>query len=108
MNAAKAKASSRHDWPIGFFVTAASILALMSADVRNQREITRALDRRRQLTLMSRARSAQTARKNFPLVRDKTAKRAIVLVIDEAYASFTERAAFLWSSHGLILVVVVF
>lgn len=57
---------------------------------------------------MTRAGSAQAARKNLSLVGDKTAKSAIVLVIDPAYASFAERAAFLWSSHcRLILVVVV-
>src|SRR5215212_8272778 len=57
---------------------------------------------------MTRTRSAQPAGKNLSLVRDKAAKSAIILVVDPAHASFAERAAFLWSSHfQLILVVVV-
>src|SRR6266542_2433343 len=79
----------------------------MTADVRNEREVARPLDRRRQLALVPRAGSAQAARENLPLIGDESAERAVVLVIDEADPSFAERAAFLWSSHGLILVVVV-
>ncbi len=80
----------------------------VSFEVRNDREIAGALDCCGQLALVSRAGSTQAARKNLSLIRDETAKGAIVLIIDPAYASFAERAALLWSSHcGLILVVVV-
>src|SRR5438552_16207703 len=99
MNAASANASHRHDCFTGTFVSAASILALMPADVRNQREIARPLDRGRELALMSGARAAEAAGQDLTLIGDEPAKRAIVLVIDPTYAPFAEGAAFLWSSH---------
>ncbi len=84
------------------------ILGCVSLQVRDDRQVTRALDCRRQLTLMTCARPTQAARKDLSLVRDETAERAVVLIVDPANASFAERAAFLWSSHDwLILVVVV-
>lgn len=80
----------------------------VSLEIRDDREVTGTLDGGGQLTLMTRAGSAQAAGENLALIRDETAEGAIVLVVDPAYASFAERAALLWSSHcGLILVVVV-
>lgn len=80
----------------------------VSLQIRNDREVTGALDRSRKLALVARAGSAEAARKNLALVGDEAAEGAVILVIDPAYASFAERAALLWSSHcRLILVVVV-
>ena len=80
----------------------------VSLEIRDDREIASALDCCGELALVTRTRSTQAARQNLSLVGDKTAKSAIVLVVDPAHASFAERAAFLWSSHcRLILVVVV-
>ena len=79
----------------------------MTADVRNQGEEARSLDCRRELALVTRARAAQAGGKDLPLIGDETAEGAIVLVVDPADAALAEGAALLWSSHGLILVVVI-
>src|SRR5688572_9809313 len=56
---------------------------------------------------MAGADTAQPARKDLPVVGDEAAERPVVLVIDEADPGLAERAGFLWSAHGLLLVVVV-
>src|SRR5690349_18973555 len=80
----------------------------VSLEIRNDCEVSRALDCSRKLALMTRAGSVQTRGKNLALVRNESAKSAIILVIDPAHASFAERAALGGSSHfQLILVFVV-
>jgi len=80
----------------------------VSLQIGNDREITRTLDCRRKLALMTRAGSAQSARQNLSLIGNEATESAIILVVDPAHAAFAERTAFLWSSHcRLILVVVV-
>src|SRR5437868_4736505 len=74
-------------------------LGLHPADVGNDREIPRALDRGRQLALMPRAHAAQAARENLAMVRDKAAERAIIFVVDEVHARLAERTGLLWPSH---------
>ena len=76
-------------------------------DVRNEREVARALDRRRQLALVTRADAAQAARQDLAVVGDEAAERAVILVVDEADARLAERAGLWWASHGLFLVLVV-
>src|SRR6185503_11800524 len=57
---------------------------------------------------MTRAGSAQPAGKDFSLIGDETAQRAVVLVVDPAHSSLAKGTALLWSTHcHLILVVVV-
>ena len=65
----------------------------MTPRVRNEREVARALDRGRQLTLMPRAHAAQAARQNLAVIGDEAAEGAIVLVVDEAHAALAEWAA---------------
>jgi len=77
----------------------AAMLRGVSSQIRNQREIASALDCRRELSLMSRAGSAQSTRKNLSLIGDESSERSVILVIDPAHASFAEGTAFLWSSH---------
>jgi hypothetical protein len=79
----------------------------MTANVRDESEESRSLDRCRKLALVARAGSAQPRGKDLPLIGDEAAERAIVLVIDPADAALAEWAALLWSSHVLILVVVI-
>src|SRR4051812_29973004 len=81
---------------------------LVTADVRNDGEVPCALHRRRQLTLMTGADAAQPARQNLAVVGDETAKGAVILVVDEPNARLAEWAGFLGSSHGLVLVLIVF
>ena len=59
----------------------------MTPDVRDQRQVARALDRRAQLTLMPRAHAAQAAGQDLAVVGDEAAERAVVLVVDEADAA---------------------
>src|SRR5687768_959598 len=80
---------------------------LVTLDVRDQREVPRALDRDRELALVTRADSAQAARQDLAVVGDEAAERAIILVVQEADARLAEGAGLLWASHGLFLVVVV-
>src|SRR6476469_3179174 len=75
------------------------MLCGVSPQIRNEREIARTLDRRGQLTLMTRAGSAQAAGKDLPLISDESAERSVVLVVDPSHAAFAEWTAFLWSSH---------
>src|SRR5688572_24666485 len=82
-------------------------LALHSADVRNECQVARTLDRVRQLPLVARARSAQAARQDLPVVGDEAAERPIILVVDEVDPALAEGTRFLWTAHGLLLVVVV-
>ena len=79
----------------------------VSLEIRNDRKVAGTLDCGGELALVARAGSTQAARKNLALIRDETAEGAIVLVIDPAHASFAERAAFLWSSHCVLILVVV-
>src|SRR4026208_2003552 len=68
----------------------AVILGGMPLQVRDQGEIARALDCRRQLALMTGARAAQAARKNFSLIGDESAERPVGLVGDPADTSLAE------------------
>lgn len=77
----------------------AAILRRVPSQIRNQREIARALYCRRELPLMSRAGPAQSARKNFALIGDEPSERSIILVIDPAHAPLAKGTTFLWSSH---------
>src|SRR3954463_10542265 len=80
----------------------------MASNVRNQRKEARALDCRRQLTLMTRANSTKTRGEDLALVGDEASERAVILIVDPANAALAERAALLLSSHcRLILVVVI-
>src|SRR5512140_3371067 len=105
-NALIPTASSRHDLRLFTGAAVAVMLGGVSLEVRDDREIARALDCGGQLALMARACSAQAARQNLSLVSDETAKGTIVLIIDPAHASFAERAALLWSSHDWLVLVV--
>src|SRR5881227_3740429 len=82
------------------------MLALETADVRNQRQIACALDRDRQLTLMASADAAQPARQDLAMIGNEAAEGAVILVIDEMNPRLAERTALGWSSHGLLLVLV--
>src|SRR5687767_6517834 len=107
-NAPSPRARRPHDPRIFSGAAGAVMLGCVALQIRNYCEIARALDGGRQLSLMTRTRSAQPARQNLSLVGDEPAKRPVVLVVDPAHASVAERAALLWSSHcRLILVVVV-
>src|SRR4051812_38257079 len=55
------------------------------ADVREQRELTRALDRRRDLVLMPAARARDPARPDLAAVGDELAQGGDVLVVDELH-----------------------
>src|SRR4051812_37664603 len=81
---------------------------LVTANVRNDGEVARALHRRRELTLMTGADAAQPARQNLAVVGDETAKRTVILVVDESNARLAEWAGFLGSAHGLVLVLIIF
>ena len=85
--------------------------ALHAADVRNQREETRALHGARELALMPRARSAEPRGKNLAVIRDEASERAVILVVDEVHTRLAERTRFGGSSHVhghfLFLVVVI-
>ena len=83
------------------------MLGRVSLQIRNDRQISRPLDRRGELALMSRAGSAEPRRKNLSLIGDESAERAVVLVIDPANAPLAKRTAFLWSSHCVLILVVV-
>src|SRR5487761_1926577 len=106
-NAAIARMSLPHPRSAGAGATGTVMLALGAADVRDQRQIARPLDRRGELALMPRARAAQAAGKNLPVIGDETAQRPVVLVVDEPHAAFAERTGLVLAAHGLILVVVV-
>jgi hypothetical protein len=80
----------------------------VTADVGDEGKKASSLDRRRQLTLMTRARAAQPRRQNLSLIGNEASERAVVLIVDPPNAALAEWAAFLWSSHcWLILVVVI-
>src|SRR5688500_7088199 len=98
-NAPSPRARRPHDPRIFSGAAGAVILRRVALQIRNDCEITRALDGGRQLSLMTRTGSAQPARQYFALVGDETTKRPVVLVIDPPHASLAERAALLWSSH---------
>src|ERR1043166_307114 len=66
-------------------------LGLHPADIGNDRQIARALDRGGQLTLVSRAYAAQTTWENLAMIRDEAAECAIILVVDEVHARLAER-----------------
>src|SRR6185437_4636621 len=77
-----------------------SLLRLHPADVRDDRQVSRALDRGRQLTLVTRADAAQAARQNLAVVGDESAERAVVFVVDETNARLAEWTGLLWATHG--------
>jgi hypothetical protein len=85
----------------------AVMLRCMPLEIRDQRQVARALDRRRELALVTRAGPAQATGKDLPLIGDETSERPVVLVVDPADATLAERTAFLWSSHVCLVLVVV-
>src|SRR5689334_19573014 len=56
---------------------------------------------------MARACTTQTARQNLAMVRNESAERAVIFVVDEVHTRLAERAGLLWASHCLLLVLVV-
>src|SRR4029078_8242098 len=88
-------------------VALAVILRCVYPEIRDARQVARALDSSGELALVPRARAAEATRKNLSLIGYEPSKPAIVLVIDPANAALAERAAFLWSSHVCLVLVVV-
>src|SRR5688572_12233434 len=76
--------------------------ALHSANVRNEREVPRPLDRVGELALVARARAAQATRQDLAVVGDEASEGAIILVVDEMHARLTEGARLLWPAHRVI------
>jgi len=72
-------------------VALAVILRCVSPEIRDQRQVARALDSSGELALVPRARAAEATRKNLSLIGYEPSKRAIVLVIDPANAALAER-----------------
>src|SRR3982750_3154955 len=59
-----------------------SMMASMLVGVRQQREVTRTLDRRRKLTLVERLRARDAARNDLSSFSDVLLERAQILVVD--------------------------
>src|SRR5919199_894409 len=109
--AASARSARGHPWRRGASAAPSVIgrsSGLVAADVGDEREVARLLDRDRELPLVARADAAQATRQNLPVVGDEAAERAVVLVVHEADARLAERAGLLWAAHRLLLVLVVF
>src|SRR5215212_6252429 len=64
---------------------APALVAAVSADVREQRELAGALDGRGDLVLVPAARARDAARADLAAVRDELAQRRDVLVVDELH-----------------------
>src|SRR5262245_28442209 len=77
-----------------------------AAGVGDERQVPRALDRRRQLSLMARTDAAQAARQNLAVVRDEAAEGAVILVVDEVHPALAERAGLGRTAHLILLLFV--
>src|SRR3989442_9085132 len=82
--AIRAKSGRHHDC----FVT----LRGVTLDVRDQRELPRALDGRRQLPLMTRAHSREPARQNLAALGKEPATRPVILLVEHPRAGFAHGA----------------
>src|SRR5919199_6313432 len=108
--AASARSARGHPWRRGESAAPSVIgrrSGLVAADVRDERQVARLLDRRRELPLVARADAAQAARQDLAVVGDEAAERPVVLVVHEPHARLAERAGLLWAAHRLLLVLVV-
>src|SRR5215475_4869203 len=74
-------------------------------DVRNQRDLTRALERDLQLALMHRAGAGNPPRQDFPALRDERSQQLHVLVIDVVDLVRAELADLATAEHGTTLAV---
>src|SRR5207244_12143182 len=78
----------------------ASDSAAVPLDVGEQRELARPLDRGGELALMSRAHPRQPARENLAALGEKTAERAIVLVVEHPDPGLAHGARLRGPSHA--------
>src|SRR5690606_841083 len=81
--------------------TAASISAVETGDVREQREIPRTLYRGAYLPLMTRAHPADPARQDLSTLRNEARKTPLVLVIDVTDPRLADRARLTMPRHSM-------
>src|SRR6266704_240048 len=80
--------------------TTVSCLCCVTLDVRNQGELPRALDRRRELPLVPRTHSRQPAGQNLAALGEEAAQGPVVLVVEHTRAGFAHGAGLGGTSHA--------
>src|SRR5690606_14276703 len=80
---------------------------LIALHVRKQRQVARTLHCRADLPLMPRAHLGHPTRQELALLGHQAAQRALILVVHVPDARLTERAVLCWTSHDLVLLLVV-
>src|SRR4051812_40687525 len=106
-NAASARSSLPHPRSAGAGGATSCMLSLQTPRVGQQREVAGALDRGAQLTLMPRAHAAQAAGQDLTMIGDEAAEGPLILIVDETHTRLAEGACLGWSTHGLLLVLIV-
>src|SRR5690606_29822363 len=80
--------------------------ALVSRDVREDRQAPRALHGGAELALVPGAHPADAPREDLPALGDEAREAALVLVIDRPDSRFADRAALTSAGHGSVLPLV--